>query len=469
MRDIVVSLIIVGLMPVCFRRPFIGLLCFSWLAYMRVQDLTWGFARGVRWSMYIALITIAGFVSGPKKRWFLPDPRVAILLGLVAAIGMSLLLSPEPGGYNFKRYIEYIKIVMVALFTGALVQTREHLRIMVWVISLSLGFYGIKTGLWVIFTGGGHVLQGPGGMLADNNDFSMALSMAVPMLFCVGISEKREILRRAFFFAVPLTVITVAATYSRGGFLACSAAIGLLVWRSRNRVAGLAIGALIAVTAVVLMPQSYKDRIATMTNPEEDSSASGRLRAWRVATVMATSNPLFGVGFGQFRAHWVQYCSDPTPGEISGQTSIVAHSSYFQIWAECGSIALGLYLMLIFSSLVTCWRIRKEARNRYFSSWIINYACMFEASMLAFMIGSAFLNRAHFDLFYHWVAVIMVFGHVARKEMADKTVYPERTGSRGSLAAIRPRGFAAGGGSGTGNAAPRARGFRNVDLEPRGA
>ena len=56
MRDIILSLIIVGLLPACFRRPFVGLIVFSWLAYMRVQDLTWGFARTFRWSYTIALV-----------------------------------------------------------------------------------------------------------------------------------------------------------------------------------------------------------------------------------------------------------------------------------------------------------------------------------------------------------------------------------------------------------------------------
>ena len=31
MRDIIVSMIIVGLMPTCYRRPFVGLVVFSWL------------------------------------------------------------------------------------------------------------------------------------------------------------------------------------------------------------------------------------------------------------------------------------------------------------------------------------------------------------------------------------------------------------------------------------------------------
>ena len=57
MRDIIFTLMIAGLLPSCFRRPLVGLLTFSWLAYMRTQDLTWGFARHQRWSFLIAGVT----------------------------------------------------------------------------------------------------------------------------------------------------------------------------------------------------------------------------------------------------------------------------------------------------------------------------------------------------------------------------------------------------------------------------
>ena len=50
MRDLIVAGFIVATLPTCFRRPFIGLLVFTLLAYMRLQDLTWGWARYERWS-----------------------------------------------------------------------------------------------------------------------------------------------------------------------------------------------------------------------------------------------------------------------------------------------------------------------------------------------------------------------------------------------------------------------------------
>ena len=69
MRDLILTLILLALMPVCYRKPFVGLAVFSWLAYMRVQDLTWGFAKEQRWSFLIAGITLAGYLFQSRRRF----------------------------------------------------------------------------------------------------------------------------------------------------------------------------------------------------------------------------------------------------------------------------------------------------------------------------------------------------------------------------------------------------------------
>jgi len=442
MRDVIVSLFILGLFPACFRKPFFGLIVFSWLAYMRVQDLTWGFARGQRWSFYVAIMMFAGFFINERRRFFMPDIRCWLMIILVLIIGVGVALSENPDLRQFGRYLEFVKIIGIALFTTAVVRTKAHLRALLWVIALSLGFYGMKAGLWGILTlGRTPILRGPGGMLLDNNDFSLALSMALPMLVHLGLSEKDPSIRRAFWLAVPLTIVATVMTHSRGGFLSLCACIMVLLWRSRNRLAGFSAGMLLAIAGVLLAPSSYKERIVSISEYETEGSAQSRLRTWGIALRMSAANPLMGVGFGKFRQHFLDYAPNPTDDELSGNSLYVAHSSYLQILAECGGPAFGIYLLLIGLSFWTIWSIRKEALQRYFSSWILNYAVMFEASMVAFLVGATFLNRAHFDLFYHWVAIILLFGYIAREEMKDTGAYPEKSVGRGTLAPARQVGF----------------------------
>ena len=454
MRDLILSMILVGLFPTCFRRPYIGLLVFSWLAYMRVQDLTFGFAKGIRWSFYVALLTFAGFFAGRKERFFLGDMRCWIMILLAVLVGLGILLSENPSAHQFTRYIEYVKIIAIALFTTAVVKDLGQLRILLWVIALSLGFYGVKSGVaGVVTLGRMEIHQGPGGMLRDNNDFSLALCMAVPMLWHLGLSEKREVLRKAFLIAVPLTMMTILMTHSRGGMLALTGTLSMLIWRSKNRVGGFSVMALCGVLVVLAAPADLKDRAASIGDFQNDSSANARFRAWAVATRMAVDNPLFGVGFEKFRQHYMRYEPNPTSKQLEGDDVFVAHNSYLQVWAECGTPALVLYLTLVGMSLSTIWRVRRRARILFYRSWMENYANMFEASIVAFLIGSTFLNRAHFDLFYHWVAIMTVWGVIAQQEMDAYEAAPHRFGKagRGELVSSRRRGF---------DRRPVVRGFR---------
>src|SRR6185369_10917489 len=96
MRDVIVSLFILSTLPTCYRRPFIGLLVFTLLAYMRVQDLTWGFARYQRWSFYVAVVTLVGFLmSKEDKRFMINDLRCWIMVTLAVLVGASLVASGE--------------------------------------------------------------------------------------------------------------------------------------------------------------------------------------------------------------------------------------------------------------------------------------------------------------------------------------------------------------------------------------
>jgi len=459
-RDIIISMVLLGMFPACYRRPFIGLLVFSWLAYMRVQDLTWGFARGMRWSYYVAIITFVGFLnSREKKRLFLPDVRCYLMLLLLAFVGIGVALSKNPDPVQLNRLVEFAKIIGIALFTTAVVQTREHLRVLIWVIACSFAFYGVKSGVWGVLTGGATAIkQGPGGMLADNNDFSLAMAMAVPILVHVGLSERREILRKAFLYSVPLTIITVALTHSRGGFLALAGGSGVLIWHSRSRISAGLLAFFVAILAVIVAPTEYKERISSIGDYESDGSAQARFRSWAVAVRMASANPMFGVGLNKFRANYLRYEPNPTGAQIDGKGVYVAHNSYLQIWAEVGTPAFAIYLTLILLSFVTVWRTRAKARRRFYSSWVLNYCTMFEASLLTFCIGAVFLNRAHFDLFYHFIAIVLVFGYIANEELGDEGAYPLRaSGVRGDIRFTRRPGF---------GHRMRGGGFRNTPLQP---
>jgi putative inorganic carbon (HCO3(-)) transporter len=404
MRDVLVFAIVLFLLPTSIRRPFVGMLLFSWLAYMRPQDLCWGFARTMRMSFFVGIAMVLGWwaYEQGRRRFATWDVRTGLMSALALLVTASYAFAQHQNAYTNQYFVEFLKIVVIGLFTTAQVDTRERLRLMLWTIALSLGFFGIKNGLLGILSGGSPILRGPGGMLEDNNDFALALVMNMPLLWYLGIDDGRRWVIRATQAAVFLSLVTIVLTHSRGAFLALVMTSLWMAWRSGHLVrAGFGLAAA-AGAFLLLAPESVMERLASIGDTKE-SSANARLTAWATAMRMIGDNPALGVGLRNFQPRYAEYSVVPLP---PGGTTYVAHNSYLQIWAESGSFAFVVYLLLLGSVFVTCRRVFMMGRMRPDLAWAANYARMMEATTVGFLVGAFFLNRGHFDLVYHWLALV---------------------------------------------------------------
>ena len=438
MRDLVVFAIVLLLLPTSIRRPFVGLLLFSWLAYMRPQDLCWGFARTMRMSFFVAIAMLVGWwaYEQGKRRFALWDFRTGAMVALGVLVTISYTGARVQDAYTNTYFFEYLKILVIAAFTTAQVDSRLRLRVMFWTIALSLAFFGVKGGLFGLLSGGRPILRGPGGMLEDNNDFALALVMNVPLLWYLGIEEqKRAWVRRGTVIAVGLSVVTIVLTHSRGAFLALTATALWIAWRSGHlvRATGVLLG--LAILFPLVAPETVLERLASIGDTQE-SSANARITAWATAMRMIGDNPLLGVGLRNFQPRFPEYSVVPLGTD---STTYVAHNSYLQIWAESGSLAFLVYLALLASVFVACRKVLRMSRARLDLQWAGNYARMMEATTIGFLVGAFFLNRGHFDLFYHWLALVTSLLFVTRMAYRDAPATELATAARAGRVTVRRR------------------------------
>ena len=89
MRDLLITLLVLGALPICVARPSIGVLLYSWLSYMNPHRLTWGFAYDFPFAQLAAIFTLIGlFVSSEHKKFPLTSMVVVWLL-LLAWMGFT--------------------------------------------------------------------------------------------------------------------------------------------------------------------------------------------------------------------------------------------------------------------------------------------------------------------------------------------------------------------------------------------
>ena len=427
MRDLLVFSTVVLALPIAFRRPYLGLLLFSWLAYMRPQDLCLSFAREMRFSFLAGATMIAGWLvyeshRRPFARW---EFRTRLMVALAVLVSVSFALARVQEAYHVRYYVEFLKILLIALFTTGQVDTRERLRWILWTIALCLAFYGLKGGLFGLLTGGSAILRGPGGMLEDNNDFALALVMNIPLLFYLGRSEGVGWIKIATIVGVLLTIITILLTHSRGAFVALVAMLLWMAWISGHLFRATGALGVLAALFFAFAPADVIDRIATISQGGAETSAAARLRSWAVARRMIADNPVLGVGLRNFQEHYQEYLEQPSAEE--GLTH-VAHNSYLQIWAEAGSPAFLVYLALLSSVFLVGWQVRRQARAGPHMLWAAQYSRMLEASMVGFMVGAVFLNRGHFDLVYHFLALVTCVALVAHAAIVQAPKSATRRG-----------------------------------------
>lgn len=402
-RDVVVTCVIMGLLPFCLSRPWIGVLTWSWIGYMNPHRLTWGFAYDLPFGLMVILATVVGLVFTNEKK-SLPN---AIEVYLLLAMWGWFLVTTLFAFYPEEAWVQLIKIskILLGIFLSMiLLQETRKLRALIWVIALSIGFFGVKGGIWWIMTGAQDQVLGPrDSFISGNTEIGLALNMVIPLLIFLQREETRVWRRRFLLAAALLSIVASLGTYSRGALIGLAVVVPLVFLKSRARVVLLPLLAIAIFVLPSVMPTRWLERMGTIETYDQDLSANQRLNSWYVARQLAKDYPIMGGGFRTFSQEIYEIYM---PGyKYGGQD---AHSIYFQVLGEHGFIGLALFIGLIASTMISLRRLIWKTKHDPARQWICNCAQMLEVSVLGYAASGAFLSMSYFDLFYHVVAITVI-------------------------------------------------------------
>ena len=427
MRDIVITLIVFGSLLFALRRPYIGVLMWVWISVMNPHRLSYGFAYDFPFAALVAGVTLIGLVAtkDPKK---LPlTPIMVTLFAFTAWMGLTTMFAMYFDA-SLVMLSRVSKTMLMTVVLVMLIKTREQIRLLAWVMVVSIGYYGTKGGVFTLLSGGSNIVWGPSGSYIEgNNEVALAFITIIPIIYYLAITETNKWVKRGLVTAIGLCAIAALGSYSRGALLGIGAMLFFL-WMKSPKKAGMGLVLVLLVPlAIMFMPEKWTSRMETINTYHEDSSAMGRINAWWMAYNLAKDRPLGG-GYEIWNGTVFQlYAPDPNDPHA-------AHSIYFQALGEHGFVGLGLYLLLAFLTFKKAMWIVKNTEKRDDLKWAAQLATMIQVSLIGFGVGGAFLSLLYYDVPYYLMGIIVVLGVLVDTQLKQESAALQ-AGRQAALAA----------------------------------
>jgi O-antigen ligase len=244
-----------------------------------------------------------------------------------------------------------------------------------------------------------HAGRGSGSFLRDENDMALALCMALPYPYFIAQARSTTVKMKVLCWAMIIALLGgIAATTSRGGFVALLCVSAYILWIAKNKLRNIVIVILLGIVAVQFVPAEYARRIETITDTE-NGSRNERLLSWRIGWEMFLDNPVVGVGPSNwpFHAGRVQMAlPDYRPGDqvLAGRA---AHSLWFTLLPELGVVGTVLFLLILWEIMKRLKRSEKllarlEAQPYAGLHEDLMLTFAMRASLVAYLAGGTFLS-----------------------------------------------------------------------------
>lgn len=410
-RHLVAALVLAFVIGKTLRDPKFGVLAFVVILFMDPSSLFWGFDQ---W--HIPLVTSITVLTATVLHFHKRNKRLGggAIFFWVAALTIWLAVSTMDSvnvERSYRIFVDYwIKTFVFCWLFMLWIRNERDLRL----------FFSVVIGCFLLlalraiyrYNVGYPEIAGLAGTMQDRNDFALHLMMVVPFAYAMYRTTKDWRLRLMLFGSIVLTYVCVLLTYSRMGFLLMILAGLLFFWSSESKLKVLIrIVGPVLVLLVLIVPESYVERIETIRTYHEDQSATGRIEAWIAGIEMGKDNLVTGVGLKCFELPEVYF-------KYAEGIPRVAHNAYVQLFSEAGLPALLSWLFLMMTGLFGARALRRED----VSMEIRTYATAIQHALLLYLVASMFLNSAYFELPYLVLASFVVLRKVARPSDAETTV-----------------------------------------------
>jgi O-antigen ligase len=368
--------------------------------------------------IYLALL---GLLLRPQDVRFPSPVRWAAALVLWGMATTFYAISPEAA---YAALIELLKALVIFFVVMNALRTPQQLRSYILLFLAAFLIWPARGTLTNYLTGNRYFGRAIwNGIYANPNDLAAITLLVLGLTLAIAtVKTQNARVRRATIALVPVAVLIILLTQSRGAFIGLLVGFGPTIlsrMRRRPTIAGPVL--IVILLAAVLVPAAAWHRFEnitkvtsseTISEADQYGSAAQRLEILKNAWHIFTDHPLLGVGIGCYNEANARYA--PKLGRRD------AHNTYLSLAAEMGVPGLVLWLGLVGSVLAQVRRRRQsiEADDR-----IIQIVWL-ERAIVGVLVAALFASYSVITIFYLLLGALWAAAHLLGRDSTEGKTRP---------------------------------------------
>ncbi len=409
-----------------YSVPFLLVLAYFFVDYGRPQD----------WFPVLGAIRPGMIVMGASVAVLLLSGRLVLPpLARLMLLFVALMAVMVPFSFNHRIAFYKTEELALLLFGAAFpiiafVDSVDRLRVLigfiVW-IHVPLALFSLT-----------HKGVGAGSFLSDENDFALAMNMALPYAVALLLLARSTLRRVLWLGVIALFLAAIVATMSRGGFIGL-VSVAVMVWlRSRRKFMALLGMAFLALLFVLVArsqtsfghhaeAKSYWDEMSTIQSAtDEGDTGNTRFELWGLAWRMFLDNPMLGVGPANYPYRAAEYETEYMTGHGRHAWGRVAHSLYLTLLAESGAVGTFVFGWMVALGWVgrrrlerRCWSAVEDPAlghaDRDAARTLGQFAAAMDVALVTFLVTGAFLSVVYYPHVWLLTAMTAASALIANK------------------------------------------------------
>jgi O-antigen ligase len=323
-------------------------------------------------ALFMMVVELCQNRRGFRLMW----PQGAMLIAFLSVCAVSTVGAIYVR-HAFEQTSEFAKIVLVYLLLENVITSESRLRKVFFTMVLggmipALGtIYNYRSGFFYESTRAGWR-----GIFRNPNDDAYALIILIPLVLALA-NKSGKLMRVALWTVIPIYLLAIFLTFSRGGLIGLFAMLALIGWKQKSILIKTAMVAALLMGLVGIAMFWNRDT-GSFTNIKSDTTVRQRLATFRAGGLMFMHNPMLGVGPGDSMVAYPLYV--PKEAHCGCQDQLVVHNSFLQVLSETGIFGFIPFMIFIFSSLYQAWSLEKGP--------IGTYALALELALVGFVMCS---------------------------------------------------------------------------------